>query len=151
MENAAPNSLAKIPLRWMIRETFRCKTGILWNTERFEEIGLRAQSLYPEIPEMIHLPFEEDPPAPEHPNQNAPKPNADLDDPDYLDAISPMFDRLASQPLWRMLETLNRGQGRSIPPGKMYIHKSVRLRMKSDPSYKWKAVGSEGVGRFWVD
>ena len=40
------NSLARIPLRWMVRECFRTETGILFHKDKFEDIGMDAASIY---------------------------------------------------------------------------------------------------------
>ena len=40
------NSLARIPLRWMVRECFRTETGILFHKDKFKDIGMDAASIY---------------------------------------------------------------------------------------------------------
>ncbi|KAK0529982.1 hypothetical protein OC834_002949 [Tilletia horrida] len=45
--NGARHALARIPLRWMIRETFACNTGILWQTERLAELSLDIHTMWP--------------------------------------------------------------------------------------------------------
>lgn len=48
--NDTPNSLARIPLRWMIRECFDCKTGIIFDADILrDEIGIDPDNLYPEV------------------------------------------------------------------------------------------------------
>ena len=48
---AVPNTerhmLSRIPLRWMIRQTFECDTGILFLSERLGEMGLDLETLWP--------------------------------------------------------------------------------------------------------
>ena len=39
-------SLARIPLRWMIRECFKANTGIKFNSNSFSRIGLDPSTLY---------------------------------------------------------------------------------------------------------
>lgn len=46
-KNEDRHMLARIPLRWMIRQCFECNTGILFKTERLAEHGLDVHSLYP--------------------------------------------------------------------------------------------------------
>ena len=41
------HSLARIPLRWMIREVFRTNTGIRFHAELLKDIGLDPASLWP--------------------------------------------------------------------------------------------------------
>ncbi|QRV94548.1 choline transport protein [Ceratobasidium sp. AG-Ba] len=43
--NGTPNHLARIPLRWMIRECFANNTGILFERSRLEAIGLNVAAL----------------------------------------------------------------------------------------------------------
>lgn len=39
--------LSRIPLRWMIRQTFECNTGILFSTAALAETGLDLHTIYP--------------------------------------------------------------------------------------------------------
>ncbi|CAD6888266.1 unnamed protein product [Tilletia laevis] len=45
--NGARHALARIPLRWMIRQTFECSLGILWQTERLAELSLDIHTMWP--------------------------------------------------------------------------------------------------------
>jgi Uncharacterized alpha/beta hydrolase domain (DUF2235) len=47
VSNKTRNSLARIPLRWMIRECFKANTGILFNVKGLRELGLDPSTLYP--------------------------------------------------------------------------------------------------------
>ena len=50
VRNGTRNSLARIPLRWMIRECFRTKTGIIFDKDMLRKnIGLDADTLYPHV------------------------------------------------------------------------------------------------------
>ena len=40
VKNDTPNALARIPLRWIIRECFKCKTGIIFDAVMLQQIGL---------------------------------------------------------------------------------------------------------------
>ncbi|KAF7314240.1 hypothetical protein MKEN_00896500 [Mycena kentingensis (nom. inval.)] len=60
--NGTRNSLARIPLRWMIRECFKAETGIMFNAERLVELGLDPATLYPFVrprPPPIRIPANE--------------------------------------------------------------------------------------------
>ncbi|KAL0959543.1 hypothetical protein HGRIS_011257 [Hohenbuehelia grisea] len=46
-----PNTLARIPLRWMIRECFKAKTGIMFETDKLRELGLNPNKLWPQVAE----------------------------------------------------------------------------------------------------
>ncbi|KAF8330655.1 hypothetical protein F5887DRAFT_1178523 [Amanita rubescens] len=41
--------LARIPLRWMVRECFKTKSGIIFKTETLREIGIDPNRLHPNI------------------------------------------------------------------------------------------------------
>ncbi|KAF8586209.1 hypothetical protein K439DRAFT_1387499 [Ramaria rubella] len=47
--NGAPFSLARIPLRWMIRECFKTQTGIMFDAAALRTIGLNPATLYPVV------------------------------------------------------------------------------------------------------
>lgn len=50
VKNRTAHSLARIPLRWMIRECFRMKTGIIFDARLLhEEIGLDYRTVYPRV------------------------------------------------------------------------------------------------------
>ncbi len=49
VRNETRHSLARISLRWMIRECFKTQTGIMFETERLREIGLDPTTLYPNV------------------------------------------------------------------------------------------------------
>jgi len=46
-KNEARHKLSQIPLRWMIRQTFNCNTGMIFDTKRLAEEGLDVNDLYP--------------------------------------------------------------------------------------------------------
>lgn len=47
VKNDERHKLSQIPLRWMIRQSFECDTGIMYNTAKLVEIGLDVQTLWP--------------------------------------------------------------------------------------------------------
>ncbi|KAG9098283.1 hypothetical protein FS749_004225 [Ceratobasidium sp. UAMH 11750] len=47
--NETANSLARIPLRWMIRECFINNTGILFHSAELDELGISPASLWPVV------------------------------------------------------------------------------------------------------
>ncbi|KAI0253206.1 hypothetical protein BJV78DRAFT_1123495 [Lactifluus subvellereus] len=49
VENGTRNSLARIPLRWMIRQCFLTNTGIQFHRESFKDIGLDVDSIFPVV------------------------------------------------------------------------------------------------------
>jgi hypothetical protein len=49
LKNEIRNNLARISLRWMIRECFRLDTGILFHQDTFKMIGLEHTTLWPVV------------------------------------------------------------------------------------------------------
>jgi hypothetical protein len=47
--NGTPHNLARISLRWMIRETFKTNSGIMFNSATLKQIGLDPATLYPKV------------------------------------------------------------------------------------------------------
>jgi hypothetical protein len=47
--NEEKNSLAQVPLRWMVRQCFLAKTGIMFYTDRLRTIGLDPNTLHPDV------------------------------------------------------------------------------------------------------
>ncbi|CAE6479938.1 unnamed protein product [Rhizoctonia solani] len=49
VKNGERYSLARISLRWMIRQCFKCDTGIMFHSNLFEDVGLSPETLWPEV------------------------------------------------------------------------------------------------------
>ncbi|KAJ6530992.1 hypothetical protein DFH09DRAFT_1044739 [Mycena vulgaris] len=49
VDNETEHSLARIPLRWMIRECFKTNSGIMFDCDGLRSIGLDPDSLYPHV------------------------------------------------------------------------------------------------------
>ncbi|KAJ6568236.1 hypothetical protein DFH09DRAFT_1080637 [Mycena vulgaris] len=47
VQNDTRHSLARIPLRWMIRECFQAQTRIIFDAQHLQELGLDPATLYP--------------------------------------------------------------------------------------------------------
>ncbi|KLO09282.1 hypothetical protein SCHPADRAFT_907921 [Schizopora paradoxa] len=65
VKNDTRHSLARIPLRWMIRQCFAADSGIQFQAEKLHEIGLDPDSLYPyckDRPPPVSVPYP--PPEP---------------------------------------------------------------------------------------
>ncbi|KAL0961236.1 hypothetical protein HGRIS_006201 [Hohenbuehelia grisea] len=133
VSNKTRHSLARISLRWMVRECFKTQTGIMFDTERLKEIGLDPATLYPFVtPRAPPLPTEgariakaskkdkrpwwrpfAPKPAPPVPttelNEKTSKPH-DLHKPvseeeeELKDAMSPIYDQLKIKKVWWILE-----------------------------------------------
>jgi len=60
VSNTERNSLARIPLRWMIRECFKAKTGIMFDIQGLREIGIDPSTLYPHVtPRLPPIPVRD--------------------------------------------------------------------------------------------
>jgi len=118
VKNGTRNSLARIPLRWMIRQCFLADTGIMFHKDTLLKVGLDPDTLCTKL----HLPrppmIFQDPKVHTIP---VPEP-AVLDDDrkavvytdgdsflneeeeDFADALCPMYDQLKLAKFWWILE-----------------------------------------------
>ncbi|KAF7300028.1 DUF2235 domain-containing protein [Mycena kentingensis (nom. inval.)] len=132
VENDTPSSLARIPLRWMVRECFKTNTGIVFITSGLREIGLDPDALYPIVqPRPAALPVGDarirPMPAPGPPKVGTGEadtansltlPSSSIlslpvastskseEEHDLLDALAPIYDQLALSWSWWALELL---------------------------------------------
>jgi len=130
VENGTRNSLARIPLRWMLREIFKLNIGILFHRDMFKQIGMDPATLYPHVLQRPP-PLYESPRAvsvPGTPDSTAkalllPRPKVVNGDPtivaysdggdfvneeleDLNDATCPMYDQLSASLAWWILEVI---------------------------------------------
>lgn len=143
-------SLARIPLRWMIREIFKTNVGILFHRSMFQQIGMDPSTLYPDVvPRPLAIPM--------HGHADPDVKCVSEETEDLNDALSPMHDQLMAAPYWWILEALpqklryqrtangswvesisvHMGRARRIPmrePPK--IHRTVKTRMEAKYSPK---------------
>jgi len=117
--NGTRNSLARIPLRWMIRQCFIAKTGIMFHKATFPKVGLDPATLYPEVlprPPMIlqdrkkhtipvprPLVVSDDRMAVVYSDGNC---FINEGEEDLADALSPIYDQLKIAKYWWILEWL---------------------------------------------
>jgi len=120
VENGTPNSLARIPLRWMIRECFATNSGILFDSRALWNIGLDPSSVWPVVkPRPPPLPlgasFIQNIPPPSQTPVKAhyadvddliPPPRKTEEEHELLDALSPIYDQLSLAKGWWVLELL---------------------------------------------
>ncbi|KAG5638505.1 hypothetical protein H0H81_012310 [Sphagnurus paluster] len=116
VRNEVRNSLARIPLRWMVRQCFILKTGILFHRELFKVIGMDPDSLYPEVrarPPAVTKTKEYSPEVKYlQPRSGNGKGHTLVDTSDFVseeeedlaDALSPVNDMLKILPAWWILE-----------------------------------------------
>ena len=119
--NNTRNSLARIPLRWMIRECYKLNIGICFDEEKFKVIGINPESLNPKNvhdkrPHILYhqLPrtyTDRYPSSEVQDPQKITDPTKIYDDfineefEDIADVLSPVYDELRN-PLWWIPEVL---------------------------------------------
>ncbi|KAI0319544.1 hypothetical protein OF83DRAFT_772062 [Amylostereum chailletii] len=166
--NGTRHSLARIPLRWMIRQCFLAGTGILFHRDAFAEIGLDHSRLCPVVAPR--------PVAEDGQSMHGRKPtertlvDADAEDApgklseeeeDLRDALSPIYDELQISKGWWILEVLplrhkvhhaverkftmewimNLGRARDIPRHMpLHVHRSVKTRMEAVEDLEGKSL-----------
>jgi len=117
VENGTRNSLARIPLRWMIRQCFAAKTGIMFHKATFPKVGLDPKTLHPEvrvrdepvfqdltkhtIPVLKPLVVKHDRKAVVYTDGGS---FVNENEEDLADALSPMYDQLKKKMYWWILE-----------------------------------------------
>ncbi|KAH9932412.1 hypothetical protein B0H21DRAFT_92677 [Amylocystis lapponica] len=156
--NDSKHNLARIPLRWMIRQCFLANTGIRFHSELLRTIGLDPTKLHPDV----HIAR---PPALQAPTDTALVASTDKlvealapdgrtlteEEEDLVDALCPIYDMLDLAKYWWALEviplehryqnkdgewkahtTVNMGQGRVvIPEVDLKMHRTVKTRMEA--------------------
>jgi len=96
--------LARIPLRWMIRECFATNTGIQFRSVKLKQMGIDLTSLYPNLTPRPQAIFGNKQEAdPKHPFVSE-------EHEDLCDALSKMYDQLQLRRLWWILEILPQRQ-----------------------------------------
>ncbi|KAI8981358.1 hypothetical protein BD414DRAFT_549728 [Trametes punicea] len=146
-----PHTLARIPLRWMIRECFKTNTGIRFHGELLKRIGLDPAALHPIV---MDRPPPLEPKATYLESVAPPVPHTTEEEHEVRDALSPIYDQLNLAKYWWLLEflpmkarvrgpgpeykeerkrTINMGYGRLVPKRHepFYVHRSVKLRMQA--------------------
>lgn len=112
--NDSRHNLARIPLRWMIRQCFLTNCGVRFHAELLKTIGLDPASLYPDVkprPPALFSPSELYRPA--TPESEVTKVGyAGLstavimteEEEDLADAMCRAYDQLRDRPAWWILE-----------------------------------------------
>lgn len=117
VKNEVRNNLARISLRWMIRECFKLKTGILFHRDSFNIVGMDPASLWPHVksrPEPVKT-FSGDAPPLERKGMHLVGVNGTLgqiddfvneEEEDLADVLSPKNDMLKISLSWWILELI---------------------------------------------
>ena len=111
MDNDSRHNLARIPLRWMVRQCFLAHTGIRFHSELLKSIGLDPAKLHPDV--HVERPPALAPPADPALLADSAKLAAWLaptgeplteEQEDLVDALCPIYDQLVLAPGWWALE-----------------------------------------------
>ncbi|KAJ7627040.1 hypothetical protein FB45DRAFT_920552 [Roridomyces roridus] len=132
VSNETPHNLARIPLRWMVRECFKTHSGIMFDSEALRSIGIDPASLYPivstrppalPVAERKILSIKQSetitrararalsaasihPPSSSSSVKEKDSPNLTEEEHELADALSPLYDQLALARAWWILEFL---------------------------------------------
>ncbi|KZP04656.1 hypothetical protein FIBSPDRAFT_923299 [Athelia psychrophila] len=116
--NGTRHSLARIPLRWMIRQCFILKTGLLFHSTKFKEVGIDPATIYPHVlerpppiqytPETLASRYEKliNFATDSKETVNTRDPFINEEEEDLLDSLTPIYDQLRLAPFWWVLELL---------------------------------------------
>ncbi|KAG6827102.1 hypothetical protein H0H92_013214 [Tricholoma furcatifolium] len=181
VRNEIRNALARIPLRWMVRQCFLLKTGILFHKEMFNVIGMDPDSLYPVVkprpPPVTHLTHPHNPEVKYLPVVGTSRVLVDVSDfvseeeEDLADALSAINDMLKIKKAWWILECIpqkikrqgdddiwvkelliNRGHGRFVPRQTQGVKIHRTVQLREQLlGYVPKAQLHSDLRKEWVD
>jgi hypothetical protein len=113
VKNETRNALARIPLRWMVRQCFLARTGIMFDSQLLAKIGMDPATLYPHVvPRPDPVTFERADRsriASDHSSGLVAIVNKTMlteEEEDLADILSPINDELALSKSWWFLELL---------------------------------------------
>lgn len=142
VENDTRNALARIPLRWMVRQCFLADTGIMFNSQLLAQIGLDPGTLYPHVltrPDPVTFErTDRSRIASDHSSGMVTVVNREMilteEEEDLADILSPINDQLVLAKSWWLLEILPMKQRHQKPDGSWgwrtrydCLHRSVEL------------------------
>jgi hypothetical protein len=119
VDNETPHSLARIALRWMIRECFKTETGIMFTSEGLRSVGLDPASLYPQVlprpaPSLVSSSHLQHIPSAAKQKEKSLQHYAEgenlvdivktEEEHELLDAMAPVYDQLDLAWFWWLLE-----------------------------------------------
>ncbi|KIK27504.1 hypothetical protein PISMIDRAFT_28089 [Pisolithus microcarpus 441] len=150
-------SLAQIPLRWMIEQVIASGCGVLFKDEGLKDLGITVQPVPAQAgKEAVAVASDVKPCdvkdlAPTSNSPPGPSPTG-VADPEFEDAIAPLYDKLQITKAWWLLEIIplpwswqddngkwhgrwgiHLGKGRVIPYHRPIFHHTVKLRMDYAP------------------
>ncbi|KAG6864997.1 hypothetical protein C0991_005732 [Blastosporella zonata] len=116
--DGTPHTLARIPLRWMIRECFKADCGIIFISDELRLVGLDPATLYPHVQQrpsplplggaqIQHIPSSN---VKALPNYSGTDTLVEItkteEEYELQDALSPIYDQLSLAWFWWFLELL---------------------------------------------
>lgn len=117
--NGVKPNLARIPLRWMIRECFKTNSGILFHTDGLRRVGLDPAALYPVVlprppplsagatgPTAYIQTIPKNPPKPADEEEEVLVHLETEEEMELKDALSPIYDQLSLAWGWWILEII---------------------------------------------
>lgn len=105
VDNGTRNSLARIPLRWMIRQCFLTNTGIMFHRSLFKQIGMDDATVYPHVVERPPAIFQTLP-LPSAPSTTDGGTFVSEELEDLADTLCPVYDQLQIALWWWILEVI---------------------------------------------
>jgi len=161
VKNDTRSALARIPLRWMVRQCFLAETGIMFNGQLLAKIGLDPATLCPNVlcrPDPITLELADRSRIASGHAGTVAVVNKDMvlneEEEDLADILSPVNDELSLSKFWWFIEMLpltnkhqkkdgswvwrtraNLGNGRYNPRGDNYkirVHRTVKIRIEAE-------------------
>ncbi|KAG6847987.1 hypothetical protein H0H93_004362 [Arthromyces matolae] len=181
VRNEVRNNLARIPLRWMVRQCFLLKTGILFHKDMFKVIGMDPDSVWPIVkprpPPVTALSTPHTAEVKYLPEIGSSRAIVDVSDfvseeeEDLADALSPINDMLDIAKPWWLLEyipqkikyqgdddewvkkvSINRGNGRRIPKEQGGIKVHRSVKLRMDhPGMNYVPRAHWNVQPEWVE
>jgi len=114
VKNESRNALARIPLRWMVRQCFLADTGIMFNSQLLAQIGMDTGTLYPNVlrrPDPVTFErADRSRIASDHSSGMVTVVNRETvlteEEEDLADILSPINDELSLSKSWWVLELL---------------------------------------------
>ena len=114
VKNGTRNALARIPLRWMVRQCFLADTGIMFNGQLLAKIGLDPGTLHDRVlsrPDPVTFErTDRSRIASDHSSGMVTIVNKEMilteEEEDLADVLSKINDELASSRVWWLLEIL---------------------------------------------
>ncbi|KAI6030583.1 hypothetical protein F5J12DRAFT_903043 [Pisolithus orientalis] len=172
VEDDVKVSLAQITLRWMVEQVIASDCGVLFEDEGLQELGIPPRPMPGKAgkngAEPIASAVKQSDVKDVTSSSDSlvgPSPSTSVADPEFKDAIAPLFDELQITKAWWLLEiiplpfswqddsgrwherwSIHFGKGRIIPYQRPLFHHTVKLRTDYVPlKYKPRAIYNDEI------